>query len=69
MCMNLCVRFAAVVPLLLFCACAFERQRNCELKCPPHLLYSPFFFLSLLVVTQIRGHIAGYSPPLMGARI
>ena len=28
------------------------------------LLSSPFFFLSLLVVTQIRGHIAGSSPPL-----
>ena len=24
----------------------------------------PFLFLSLLVVTQIRGHIAGSSPPL-----
>ena len=29
-----------------------------------HLLSSPFYFLSLLVVTQIRGHIAGSSPPL-----
>ena len=27
------------------------------------LLSSPFFFLSLLVVTQMRGHIAGRSPP------
>ena len=27
-----------------------------------HLLSSPFFSLSLLVVTQIRGHIAGSSP-------
>ena len=31
---------------------------------PSHLLSSPFFFLSLLVVTQIRGHLAGSSPPL-----
>ena len=31
---------------------------------PSHLLSSPFFSLSLLVVTQIRGHIAGSSPPL-----
>ena len=31
---------------------------------PSHLLSSPSFFLSLLVVTQIRGHIAGSSPPL-----
>ena len=29
-----------------------------------HLLFSPFYSLSLLVVTQIRGHIAGSSPPL-----
>ena len=28
------------------------------------LLSSPFYSLSLLVVTQIRGHIAGSSPPL-----
>ena len=28
-----------------------------------HLLSSPFFSLSLLVVKQIRGHIAGPSPP------
>ena len=26
-------------------------------------------FFSILAVTQIRGHIAGPSPPLMGARI
>ena len=36
--------------------------------CPSHLLSSPFYSLSLLliliVVTQIRGHIAGSSPPL-----
>ena len=32
-----------------------------------HLLSLPFFFLSLLVVTQIRGHIAGYSPSWWGA--
>ena len=31
---------------------------------PSHLLSSPFFSLSLLVVTQIRGHMAGSSPPL-----
>ena len=31
---------------------------------PSHLLCSPFCSLSLLVVTQIRGHIAGSSPPL-----
>ena len=31
---------------------------------PPHLLSSPFYSLSLLVVTQIRGHIAGPPPPL-----
>ena len=31
---------------------------------PSHLLSSPFFSLSLLVVTQIRCHIAGSSPPL-----
>ena len=31
---------------------------------PSHLLCSPFFSLSLLVVTQIRGHIAFSSPPL-----
>ena len=31
---------------------------------PSHLLSSPFFSLFLLVVTQIRGHIAGSSPPL-----
>ena len=30
---------------------------------PSHLLYSPFFSLSILVVTQIRGHIARSSPP------
>ena len=29
---------------------------------PSHLLYSHSFSLSLLVVTQIRGHNAGYSP-------
>ena len=29
-----------------------------------HLLSSAFYSLSLLVVTQIRGHIAGSSPPL-----
>ena len=28
-----------------------------------HLLASPFFSLSLLVVTQILGHTAGSSPP------
>ena len=31
---------------------------------PSHLLSSPFYSLSLLVVTQIRGHIAGSSPPI-----
>ena len=31
---------------------------------PSHLLSSPFYSLSLLAVTQIRGHIAGSSPPL-----
>ena len=31
---------------------------------PSHLLSSPFCSLSLLVVTQIRGPIAGSSPPL-----
>ena len=31
---------------------------------PFHLLSSPFFSLSLLVVTQIRGHTTGASPPL-----
>ena len=31
---------------------------------PSHLLSSPFYCLSLIVVTQIRGHIAGSSPPL-----
>ena len=31
---------------------------------PSHLLSSPFCSLSLLVVTQIRGHIAGSSSPL-----
>ena len=31
---------------------------------PSHLLSSPFYSLSLLVVAQIRGHIAGSSPPL-----
>ena len=30
---------------------------------PSHLLSSPFNYLCLLVVTQIRGHIAGSSPP------
>ena len=30
---------------------------------PSHLLHSPFFSLSILVVTQIRGHIARSSPP------
>ena len=30
---------------------------------PSHLLSSPFCSLSLLVVTQIRGHIAGSSSP------
>ena len=31
------------------------------------LLYSPFFFLSLLIVIQIRGHTAGsFSPPCWG---
>ena len=29
----------------------------------PHVLSSPFFSLSLLVVSQILGHIAGSSPP------
>ena len=32
---------------------------------PSHLLSSPFCSLSLLVVTQIRGHIAGSSPLLI----
>ena len=31
---------------------------------PSHLLSLPFCSLSLLVATQIRGHIAGSSPPL-----
>ena len=31
---------------------------------PSHLLSSPFYSLSLLVVTQIRGDMAGSSPPL-----
>ena len=31
---------------------------------PSHLLSSPFCSLSLLIVTQIRGHIAGSFPPL-----
>ena len=31
---------------------------------PSHLLSSPFYSLSPLVVTQIRGHIAGSFPPL-----
>ena len=31
---------------------------------PSHLLSSPFCSLSLLVVTQIRGHIVGSSPHL-----
>ena len=31
---------------------------------PSHLLSSPFYSVSLPVVTQIRGHIAGSSPPL-----
>ena len=30
---------------------------------PSHLLSTPFFSLSLLVITQIRGHMAGSSPP------
>ena len=30
---------------------------------PCHLLYSPFFSLSFLVKTQIRGHTAGSPPP------
>ena len=30
----------------------------------PFILSSPFYSLSLLVVTQIRGHIAGFAPPL-----
>ena len=30
---------------------------------PSHLLSSPFYSLSLPVVTHIRGHIAGSSPP------
>ena len=30
---------------------------------PSHLLFRPSVSLSLLVVTQIRGHIAGYYPP------
>ena len=32
---------------------------------PSHLLSTPFYSPSLLVVTQIRGHIAGSSPPLL----
>ena len=31
---------------------------------PSHLFSSPFFSLLSIVVTQIRGHIAGSSPPL-----
>ena len=34
----------------------------------PFIVFA-LLFLSLLVVTQIRGHIAGFSPPLMGAPI
>ena len=30
----------------------------------PFILSSPFYSLSLLVVTQIRGHTAGSAPPL-----
>ena len=30
---------------------------------PSHLSWLPFCSLSLLVVTQIRGHVAGFSPP------
>ena len=30
----------------------------------PFIIFALFFPLSLLVVTQIRGHIAGSSPPL-----
>ena len=33
-----------------------------------HLLSSPFYSLSLLVVTQIRGHIAGSFPLLITVR-
>ena len=43
---------------------------TCGITCPlfffhpMHLILSlPFFSLSLLVVTQIRGHITGHSPP------
>ena len=45
---------ARIASLFCFCFCFF----------PSHLLFSPFCSLSLLVVTQIRGHIAGSSPPL-----
>ena len=31
---------------------------------PSHLLSWPFYSLSLLVVAQIRGHMAGSSPPI-----
>ena len=34
---------------------------------PSHLLSSAFYALSLLSVTQIRGHIAGSYPPLLTA--
>ena len=30
---------------------------------PSHLLFAPFLSLSIPVVTQLRGHIAGPSPP------
>ena len=45
--------------LLYRCVCLFSS----------HVSSSPIFFISHLVVTQIRGHTAGSSPRLMGALI
>ena len=42
----------------------FEVYTMVRIFFPSHLLSSPFYLLSLLVVTQIRGHIAGSFPPL-----
>ena len=43
-----------------------EKKKFSSFLFPSHLLSSPFYSLSLLliVVTQIRGHIACSSPPL-----
>ena len=40
-----------------------HQPRHGTIFFPSHLLTSPFFSLSLLVGTQIRGHMAGPSPP------